>query len=198
MRGIPRERISAECYSVVLVLMFLATWVLGDLYGIDLLSPLCFHGQSVVSQGEWWRLFTGALLHANVVHILFNLMGLRDVLPAVVRLFGEWRAQVILWMAVVGGAVAAGMMDPDQPGVGISGGLFGLIGAYWVAWKTFSDISGNPVAAMRASSVGSMVIMNFALGLMIPQVSNAAHFGGLVVGWCLGKFWVLRLLGLRT
>lgn len=193
-----REKISSDIITMVVVAMFVASWLSDDPRDPFLLQTFCFHGRSTWEGGEWWRLVTGAFLHANILHIFFNLFGLRDVLPAVVKLFGEGRAQAILWLSVVGGAVASGIWRPDQLGVGISGGLFGLIGAYWAAWRTISELSNNPVAAMRASAVGSMVMMNLFLGFTIPMVDNAGHLGGLAVGWILGKFWVLRMLGLRS
>lgn len=58
-------------YGVVLAVTLICT----VLYFIDISSQLAYR-RSAIAGGEWWRLFTGNLLHTNQWHLLMNLAGL--------------------------------------------------------------------------------------------------------------------------
>ncbi len=80
----------------------------------DLLSPtttgLFLFGASgripVVSYGRWWTLLTASWLHANLIHILLNMMSVRNVAPIVAEFYGASRMIIIYVISgVVGFAV---------------------------------------------------------------------------------------------
>ncbi|MEX1249529.1 MAG: rhomboid family intramembrane serine protease, partial [Acidimicrobiia bacterium] len=87
-----------------------------------------------VAVGEWWRIFTAALLHASVTHILFNMWALWVLGPQVERGVGvgPYLAMLIA-SAGVGGSIAFHFGGPFDIGVGASGAIFGLFGV-WLNW----------------------------------------------------------------
>jgi membrane associated rhomboid family serine protease len=93
----------------------------------------------VYGLGRWWTVLSAGWLHGGLVHIAFNLMSARSLLPAMAHLYGPGRT-VLLWtIASVVGFLAsstAGAYLPAIPflrgagiTIGASASIFGLIGA---------------------------------------------------------------------
>src|SRR5579863_549247 len=84
----------------------------------------------VLQNGEWWRILTGAFLHANLLHIGVNMMSLWFLGRFIEYAVGPWRMLGIYLVSLV--AAGLGVVyfsDPATPTVGASGAIFGLFGA---------------------------------------------------------------------
>lgn len=137
---------------------------------------------------HWYMLITSAFLHASVTHILLNMVSLAIVGPAVEAEVGRLRFVALYLLAAVGGSVGYYLLAPQyQPGVGASGAIFGLLGAYFVVAK----LRGWPVQQIVAL-LAINVIFSFSGG-----IAWQAHLGGLVTGTlvCFGLMWSPRRSG---
>ncbi len=138
-----------------------------------------------IHAGEWWRLLTAGLVHGSLIHLAMNGIFLMDLGSLVERLFGPRKMLVVLWGSVVTGTLASLLTNP-HPSVGISGGLFGLVGALLAQgllhWRRLAP------GARRLFLRGpvEIVLLNLALGLALPMIDNAGHMGGLAGGLVLG------------
>lgn len=134
-----------------------------------------FLGEVVgVADGEWYRLLTATVLHEEVWHILFNVLGLWVIGGIVEPELGRARyAALCLLSGLSGSTLAYLVAAPNQPSLGASGVVYGLIGA-WV------------VLARRRRHDMRPVILFVALSLLMtftrPGISWEAHVGGLVAG----------------
>jgi membrane associated rhomboid family serine protease len=149
------------------------------------LPDLLEKDNAAIRDGELWRLFTVALVHANVIHLFFNVSVFLDVSGILERLVGPLRTQLVFW---VGTAAATGVSVAvfTQPSVGASGGVFALLGALW-AVGTRHRHELPPAARSRFVRSTAMVIgANILLGFALPHVDWAAHLGGLVAGAAMG------------
>jgi len=127
-----------------------------------------------VANGEWYRLFTVALLHASWLHIGFNMYALWVLGPLIEAAFGRIRFLTIYLAALLGGSTASLLFNsPLVVAVGASGAIFGLFGATIVANKRL----GRPV-----NSVYGVIGINLILGFLVPNVDWHAHLGGLALG----------------
>ena len=140
-----------------------------------LLSP------ALVADGDWWRLLAAAFLHGGAVHLVFNLMMLWSLGPALEQSLGSLRFTALYVASSVFGNVAVCLLyDPRQPVLGASGAIFGLMGAA-VALNmrsgrhafAFLDFEGP------RRLLGTIAI-NLVIGFLLPFVSNTAHVGGLL------------------
>jgi membrane associated rhomboid family serine protease len=138
----------------------------------------------VVSYGEWYRLFTAPLLHANLPHILGN---------GVALVLGGWLLERLvgrLWffgfftIGALGGSLFSLAINPvNLVSVGASGALMGLFAALLVA--SFRYASGT--AARTRLQLNSLRILIPSL-LPFLQTSSAgridygAHIGGTLSG----------------
>ncbi|MEX0169039.1 rhomboid family intramembrane serine protease [Streptomyces sp. LMG1-1-1.1] len=159
--------------------VFLAVLLVGDRLVAELeligyaFSPVL--GEVVgVADGEWYRLLTAAVLHQAVWHILFNVLGLWVIGGIVEPELGRIRFAALCLLSGLSGCVLAYLLaEPNQPSLGASGIVYGLIGA-WVVLARRRRHDMRPVVLFVALSL----LMTFTR----PGISWEAHVGGLVAG----------------
>jgi rhomboid protease GluP len=142
------------------------------------LYKLGMTGAFPLAQGQWWTLFTAIYLHGGILHILFNMIWLRNVGYAVDEFFGTARAFIIFTAAGVAGFLLSDLLRVSFT-VGASGSIFGLLGALIFYGRHRGGAFGE--ALMR--QVGSWALMAFVFGFLFPGVNNWAHAGGFVGGY---------------
>jgi len=130
------------------------------------------------AQGRWWTVFTAIYLHGSLLHILFNLMWVRQLAPPAEELFGRARLAVIFISAGVAGFVvsnASGVLFT----IGASGAVFGLLGAL----VRYGRSRGGAFGLAVFRQYGQWALVIFVLGFLMPGVNNLAHAGGFVGGY---------------
>ena len=125
-------------------------------------------------QDWWWTLFTATYLHGGLLHILFNMMWVRELVPAVVSVFGTERTFVLFNVAGAVGFLASNLAL-GAPSIGASGAIFGLLGALVVYGRRRG-------IAMLTAQAWRWALLLFVFGLIVPSVNNWAHAGGFVGG----------------
>eukprot|EP00873_Tetraselmis_striata_P020932 jgi/Tetstr1/441196/TSEL_029452.t1 len=135
--------------------------------------------------GEYWRLLSPVLLHANVLHLAANLRAWWS-LRFVEAWFGPLGYVLILGASAIGGAAASFAFHTGNfASVGASGAICGLLGA---------DMVVSRPAACLQSLLGLSLLT--AASCFLPAlgvcVDNWAHWGGLITGYCVAS--VLGLL----
>jgi membrane associated rhomboid family serine protease len=127
-----------------------------------------------IHHGQWYRLITAAFLHANFFHILFNMLTLAIIGSPVEAALGKVRFAALYLVAALGGSVVSYLVSPaNQLGVGASGAIFGLMGAYFVLARR---------RGIRNSGIGGLIVVNLILSFTIAGIDWRAHIGGLVTG----------------
>ena len=161
-----------------------------------------------VSALQLWRLIGFQFCHANLSHLIFNMLGLFFFGPVVERYLGSKRFTAFYLLCGIAGALLylvlnfGGFMmvtatngrvsipgllsnDPDMPLVGASAGVFGVIIA---AARLMPD------ATVLLFFVIPMKLKTLAYGLVLVAIANvllgwqnaggqAAHIGGAIAGW---------------
>ena len=122
---------------------------------------------------EPWRMLTALFLHANVLHILFNMYALFIFGPILEHGLGRWRFVALYLLSGLGGSVAVLFLAPGIAVLGASGAIFGLFSAFFVIQR---HMGGNSMQMLI------VIGLNLAIGFIIPQVAWQAHVGGLVIG----------------
>jgi rhomboid protease GluP len=168
--------------------------------GFNILAPsvralLLFGGAGsvpVFAQGHWWTVLSAAWLHAGLLHIVFNMMWIRDLGPVTVDVVGPGRTIVIYTVAGVVGFLAssaAGAFMPAIPllrgaafTVGASASIFGLLGAL----LHYGRKSGSSLIHAEAKRYA---VVLFVFGLVMPGVDNYAHAGGFIGGYLASAFF---------
>ena len=147
-------------------------------------------GQRVAAD-EPWRLLSYAVLHGSVLHLLFNLSTLLSVGPALERTLGSVRFLLLYVISALGGGLGTCLLyAPEQPVVGGSGALFGMLGGA----IALNMRSGRHLLAFLdfegPRRLMANVALNLAIGYFLPFISNTCHVGGLIAGFVLTFLWL--------
>jgi rhomboid protease GluP len=184
--------------SVLYVLTLLASGrelqVMGG--GLNILSPstraLILFGASgaypVFAFGSWWTVLSATWLHGGLLHIVFNMMWVRDIGPATADVIGPARTVIIYVVSGVCGFLLSSFAAQYLPPipllhgagltVGASASIFGLLGAL----VHYGRKSGSSLIHAQAKQ---WAMIMFIYGLIMPGIDNFAHAGGFLGGYAL-------------
>lgn len=140
-----------------------------------------------VAYGQWWRIVTGGFLHANFLHIAFNMYLLYLLGQMLEPVLGHVKFALIYFVSLLSGSLLALVVTPHALTVGASGAVFGLMGAAAV------EMRARQIPIMQ-SGIGFLIVINLALSFTISGISWGGHVGGLIGG---GLAMLLLQLGDR-
>jgi membrane associated rhomboid family serine protease len=133
-----------------------------------------------VADGQWYRLITSAFLHEplgsgfGILHIAFNMWALIIVGPPLERVLGRLRFLAVYLVSALGGSVLFYLIAPAHAGAyGASGAIFGLFGAYFIMARRMR---------VDARQIVFLIVLNLAIGFLVPGIGWQAHIGGLIAG----------------
>jgi GlpG protein len=153
-----------------------------------------------LEQGEYWRVISPIFLHLGVLHIVFNMIWLRELGGMVEVLRGRWYLVLLVSLLGIGSNYMQYRFVGPHFG-GMSGVLYGLLGYIWVKgrrepWSGFIISNTTMVwmlGWMLLGWVGDLAPQSF-----VPAMANWAHTGGLMLGVVAGSLDSLtRRGGLR-
>lgn len=139
-----------------------------------------------IDRAQPWRFVTACFLHANLMHIGFNMWVLIDLGPVLEELYGSARFLFIYVATGIGGYVLSGFLGHFS--IGASGALVGLIGVLLAI--TFRR-GGAGMQQLR-SYVYRWIIYLILWGFFFPGIDNMAHLGGGITGLILGRLMLDR------
>jgi len=181
--------------SIVLIVISVAVAILSDFGKKDqFVQPLSitqYHSQGHViygqrglpeiCHGQIWRLFTPMFLHFHFLHILFNMLWLRDLGSMIEARKGPW--MLLALVLVIAGTSNFAQYAVDGPTFGgMSGVVYGLLGYVWMQGRF------NPASqlSLEPQTVILMVIwFFFCLTGYAGPVANTVH----TVGFGIGIAW---------
>lgn len=131
----------------------------------------------LVREGEYYRLITGAFVHVEILHLLFNMYSLYIIGTQIESFFGKWKYLIIYFVSAITGSLLS-IVFSNVPSIGASGAIFGLLGAMLVFGYYYRVYLGNTIY----KNILPIIVINLMLGFMSSGIDNAAHIGGLVGG----------------
>jgi rhomboid protease GluP len=147
---------------------------------IDITSAL-IKDNSLIMQGQVWRLFTPMFLHGSILHLGFNMYALFSIGPTLERFYGRWRYLVLFILSGFAGNVMS-FMFTQNPSLGSSTAIFGLIGAEGVLLYQNREVFGS-IARRALSQVVMIAVINLIIGATPNSgIDNWGHIGGLIGG----------------
>ena len=189
---------SAVLYALTLLASGRNLQIMGG--GFNILAPsapalLAFGasgGYPVFQMGSWWTVLSATWLHGSFLHILFNMMWVRDIGPSTADVVGPARTIIIYVVSGVCGfllsSIASVYLPPlpllrgAQLTVGASASIFGLLGAL----VHYGRKSGSSYIHAQAKQ---WALIMFIYGLIMPGIDNFAHAGGFMGGYVTSAFF---------
>jgi membrane associated rhomboid family serine protease len=143
-----------------------------------------------------WQLLSYGFLHDGLGHIFFNMFGLWMFGRDLERIMGAQRF-LIYFLTCVGGAgiiqlIVAALHGDTYPTIGASGGVFGLLLAYGMAFPNNTVMLLFPPIPMKAKYfvlVYGLLELYLGVSGLTPGVANFAHLGGMLFGYLLLRYW---------
>ena len=146
---------------------------------------------------EIWQLVSYGFLHGSLTHLLFNMLALYMFGGEVERLLGPSHYLQYYFTCVVGAALAqlvvmSNMNLPPLPTVGASGGVFGLLLAFGMAWpqrRIMLLIPPIPMPAWLFVTLYGLLELYLGVTGSGLGVAHFAHLGGMAAGYALLVYW---------
>jgi rhomboid protease GluP len=184
--------------AYALTLVYTGPSALGG--GLNILSPSAYSlvlfgaagSAPVFDLGRWWTVLSAGWLHGGLLHILFNILFIRQLAPEVAELYGPGRMVIIYTLSGVAGFTASSVageylafipiaiLHGAQLTVGASASGFGLLGAVLY----YGRRTGSNMVHRQALNYAIAI---FIFGLIMPGVDNYAHAGGFVGGYLIAR-----------
>ncbi len=144
-----------------------------------------------------WQLLTYGFLHGSFMHLFFNMFALFMFGSDIERLFGPRRYLAYYLVCVVGAAlmhlVVVSVADlPPGPVVGASGGVFGILLAFGMAYpkrKLILIPIPIPIPAWLFVTLYGMLELYMGITQTSQGVAHFAHLGGMATGFVLIRYW---------
>jgi GlpG protein len=171
----------------------LAWLILADPYRFD--GSLA-SGLEGLQQGQLWRLFTPILIHFGIIHLLFNMLWLKDLGGLIET---RWSRRTLAALVIVSAALSNlgqylvnwdlrnGLELANVWSGGMSGVVYCLLGYVWIRGRHEPGLRLHP--QIVALMLGWLVLC--FTGLLGP-IGNTAHLLGLLIGVGWGRIAVTR------
>lgn len=158
-------------------------------------SQVEYHTLStMLSSGEFWRIWTPMFMHFSLLHILFNLLWVWMIGGAIERLQGTTHfILLVLFSAALSNLAQFWVTGPLFGG--LSGVVFAVLGYTWL----WDQLSSRPLFRLPKALFGFMIFW-LALGytgtlefIGLGAIANTAHLAGLLSGLAfalIGRVWL--------
>ena len=169
-------------------------------YGLALLLP----PQIVIALELWplgsglfqpWQPLSYAFLHGSLSHLGFNMLGLAMFGADLERLWGPRRFAQLYFVSVLT-AAATQLVLAGGPTIGASGGVFGLLIAFGIAFphrRVVPLIPPIPMPAWLFAALYALVELTMGVTGVQADVAHFAQLGGAVGGGLLARLWRGRM-----
>ena len=145
--------------------------------GGSLLERWILYGPAV-AHGDWYRLVTSMFLHANLLHIGFNMYALWVIGTPVEQYLGRARYAGLYFVSGLAGSAGALLWTPLGLGLGASGAVFGVLGAMMILeWQITGRLAGNAMTWIAIN-----LVIDFVYNSSGGSISIGAHIGGAIGG----------------
>jgi membrane associated rhomboid family serine protease len=147
-------------------------------------------GSGGVAEGEYYRLLTSIFLHYGIFHLLLNMYALWIVGGALEPLLGRVRFLALYLLSGLGGGVATYLFaSMGSISAGASGAVFGLFAAFYITMRRLGR---------DTSMITVILIINFVITFLVPNISVWGHLGGFLVGGLIALGLAYAPAGSRT
>jgi len=185
IRFVPHKVFVTHIFLAANIVIWLIMSLIGMLYDLSVTHQLVLFGakvNSLIAQGQTWRLLSAMFLHVNLIHLFFNSYALFIYGPIVEKIYGRARFVAIYLIAGLIGTLLSYLFNP-YPAVGASGAIFGLMGSLLYLRQHRKDFFQR----MFGPGLIIIIIINLMYGVTQPGIDNWGHMGGLVGGYIIAN-----------
>lgn len=145
----------------------------------------------VFERHMWWTLLSAGYNHANLLHIVFNMLAFMSLARLIAALFGNSVMFTIYTISTITGFLMSALAGIPLT-VGASAGICGLVGASII----FGTVSRDAIAIVVKKQTTGWIVSLIMMGLMIRGINNWAHGGGFL-GGAVYAYFALKTAGIK-
>ena len=160
---------------IINVLLYFIPMIFG--FHTELVNKYCIFAPSI-RNGEYYRLLTGAFIHANILHLGCNCYALYVLGTQVESYLGKIKYVIIYILSALSASLFSMIFAKNTASIGASGAIFGIMGALLCFGYYYRVYLGN----VLKSQLIPLIIFNLLLGFTLSGIDNFAHIGGLLGG----------------
>lgn len=175
------------------IIYYIVALALGYKASSSVLDYGAISGYHLFVKDEWWRLVTSMLMHANIIHLLCNLLMLYFILvffSVIFPLYKGWRGVLVFFGTGLVSSFCCALYS-DGVTVGSSGAIMGMLGFAFGCmlfdFKNLWDSSNRLSLILLAILIGPTLLLSFTRG-----VSLSGHLSGLLCGFIAGIIYHKR------
>lgn len=171
-----KKKISLTYVLIGINILVYLFCLIASLMGKDFYTPLALNGK-LVKGGEVYRLITAAFLHQSFFHILMNMYALYILGSQVESFLGKGKYLAVYLLSAITGSLLSCILN-NSWSLGASGAIFGLMGTLLYFGMHYRLYLRDALK----SQIVPVIVLNLAIGFILPGIDVFAHIGGLVGG----------------
>jgi len=171
----PKKNVVTVSLIIINVLIY-AYMILFGQYE-NMINNFAVYGPYIVRYGQYYRLITGAFLHGDILHLLFNCYALYVVGSQIESFMGKAKYMAIYFISALTGSLISILLTKTAS-IGASGAIFGLMGSLLYFGYHYRVYLGT----VLKSQIIPLIVINLIIGFSVSGIDNFAHIGGLIGG----------------
>lgn len=187
-----RPYMEAAGVNISIVIFNVILFIICTFTGELLYNKGAFSVMNLIEDGEWYRMISSMFLHADIEHLVSNMLVLYYIGNVIEKQIGHIPYAILYFLSgIVGSVFSAGyelFTGQFVGSVGASGAIFGVEGALLMLVL----LHKGKLADITAGRIILSIAFSLYSGFTSYFVNNAAHIGGLLMGFVLaGIYWLL-------
>lgn len=180
---------------IVNILVFMICTFTGDL----LYNRGAFSVMNIIEDRSYYRMFTSMFLHMDIQHLFSNMIVLYFLGEIVEKRLGHIPYVILYFLSGIAGDIFSMgyelLTQHYTSSVGASGAVFGMEGALLL----LIILHHGKIESMTAGRVAFAIAFSLYCGFTSTQVNNAAHVGGVLMGFAAAAVivWLSACAGRR-
>ena len=179
-------RYSAIHIVIINVIIFFIMYVVGENNREHLIDLYAINWKKVIESNEWYRLLFGMFMHADMDHLMGNMLSLGFMGTYLEKIIGRKKFLITYFVSgIVAGLTSLGYnmyLNNEISSLGASGAIYGLYGMLVFILITMRHILGKGSARRLLLYLVLCAYVSFST----LNIDHAAHFGGFVAGAVIG------------
>ena len=173
-----KKKVPYITYALIIINAIIFCLMFFGNYETEFINKYSVWGYGIVNYQEYYRLITGAFLHAEPLHFIFNMYALYIIGSQMESFLGKGKYLIVYFFSTIVGSLFS-IIFSKYASIGASGAIFGLLGSLLYFGYHYRVYFGT----VLKNQIIPIIVINLAIGFFLSDnIDNFAHIGGLVGG----------------
>ncbi|MCW4468540.1 rhomboid family intramembrane serine protease [Flavobacterium sp. MFBS3-15] len=156
-----------------------------------------FHIGSIRA-GQQYRMFTSAFLHADMMHLVFNMITLFFFAPVVISVLGEVGFLMVYFISLFAGNLLTLYFHKNEYHYSALGASGAVVGVLFSSILLYPDMTINFFIPGYIYGIFYLLFSIYGMKSKRDNIGHTAHFGGAIGGYAITLARVPEILEYNT